>query len=170
MRDRSKKRPRWLGPRSQIRNSRGRSQPSFPIRQPASRSRGASSRRRFFQSDRSGGTSRIFRMARAGPINCLLGRDDRRLFAVCLTCLDGAADQSGPSPHMPTGAFDDPVLDSAIFHVLAELVGSGAFAKELQEACQRAGSLRRDFLWLFRRKMSRERSPKCPLCFSALGQ
>jgi hypothetical protein len=80
-----------------------------------------------------------------GPINSLFSRNHCGLFVMRLTRYDGAADQSGPSPHMPTGAFDDPVLDSAIFHVLAELVGSGAFAKELQEACQRAGSRRRVF-------------------------
>jgi hypothetical protein len=52
-----------------------------------------------------------------GSVNCLLNRDHRRLFAMRLTRPDCAADESGPSPNMSTGAFDDPVLDSSIFHV-----------------------------------------------------
>jgi hypothetical protein len=51
-----------------------------------------------------------------GSVNCLLNRGHRRLFAVRLTRLDCAADQSGPPPHMSTGAFDYPELDSSIFH------------------------------------------------------
>ena len=68
-----------------------------------------------FQSDRSGGTRRTFLVRRARSIAFLAG--DRRFFAMRLTGLNGAADQSRPPPHVPTGAFDDRVLGSSIFHV-----------------------------------------------------
>jgi hypothetical protein len=51
-----------------------------------------------------------------GPINSLFSRDHSRLFAMRLTRLDCAADESGPFRHMPPDAFDDRVLDSSIFH------------------------------------------------------
>jgi hypothetical protein len=62
-----------------------------------------------------------------GPINGLLSRGHRRLFAMRLTRHNCAADESGPSPHMAAGAFDDRVLDSPIFHIARTCGGRSSF-------------------------------------------
>jgi hypothetical protein len=61
-----------------------------------------------------------------GPINSLLSRDHRRLFAMRLTRHNGAADESGPFPHMAPDAFDDRVLDFDI-SFWQNLRGRGSF-------------------------------------------
>jgi hypothetical protein len=45
-----------------------------------------------------------------GPINSLFSRDHSRLFAMRLTRQDCAADESGPSPRVPSDPFDNRVF------------------------------------------------------------
>jgi hypothetical protein len=52
-----------------------------------------------------------------GPINSLLRRYHRRLFAMRVASHDCTTGGSGPSPHVLPDAFDDRVFDSSIFHI-----------------------------------------------------
>jgi|BarGraIncu00222A_1022003.scaffolds.fasta_scaffold05729_4 hypothetical protein len=58
-----------------------------------------------------------------GPINRLLSRYDCRLFAMRLASHDCAADECGPSPHVPPDAFDNRVFGSSIFHHIGRTCG-----------------------------------------------
>jgi hypothetical protein len=59
-----------------------------------------------------------------GPINSLFSRDHGRLFAMRLTRQDCSADESGPSPHVPSDSFDNRVFGSSIFHHIGRTYGS----------------------------------------------
>ena len=49
-----------------------------------------------------------------GPVNSLFRRNDCGLFVMRVTRYDGAADESGPFPHMSPDALDDRVFDSSM--------------------------------------------------------
>jgi hypothetical protein len=81
-----------------------------------------------------------------GPINGLFSRNHSRLFAMRLTGQDCAADESGPSPRVPSDPFDNRVFGSSIFHHIGRTYGSRFSFPVLQGAgsrrwvvCRRGG-------------------------------